>query len=99
VSSKRRHLPWVDRFAKLSLSAYLSNHNDPVTDYGNGDCCIAFTDHADFEGTLAYIEASKAQLVWTDPRTGNAAALADAARQHLGIDAREAIRDKSLAWG
>jgi putative mRNA 3-end processing factor len=96
---ERRHLPWVDRFAKLQLSAYLSNAHEPVTDYGNGDCCISFTDHADFQGTLAYIEATKARVVWTDPRTGNAAALAEAAQMHLGIDARVAIRDKSLAWG
>ena len=96
---ERRHLPWVDRFAKVSLSAYMTGRKEPVVDYGNGDCCIAFTDHADFEGTLEYIKATQAKIVWTDPRSGNAAALATAVSQDLGIDARIAPVAKSMGWG
>ena len=96
---ERRHLPWVDRMAKVSLSAYHTNNADPVLDYGNGDCCVAYTDHADFEGTLEYVSATGAQLVWTDPRTGDAEGLAAAIKQRLGVDARVAERIHKRGWG
>jgi len=95
----RRHLAWVDRFSKISLSAYTTGNHDPVLDYGNGDCRIAFTDHADFEGTLNYVAATGADVVWADPRSGNAEALATAISQRLGIKARMSPRERSLAWG
>lgn len=96
---ERRHVPWVSRFPKLTLSAHMANRTDPVTDYGNGDYCVALTDHADFEGTLQYIQATGAQRVWTDPRSGNAAALAEAVRNHLGLWASELYQVQTLEWG
>ena len=95
----RRHLSWVDRFSKISLSAYMTGCDDPIMDYGNGDCRIAFTDHADFEGTLEYVAATGASLVWTDPRSGDAEALALAISQNLGIESHMPPRIESLAWG
>ena len=97
--AERRHLPWVDRSAKITLSAYMTGTDDPVIDYGNGDCRIAYTDHADFEGTLAYIEQTGAKRVWTDPRSGNAEALANAIQQQLGCHSAIIPQSKSLAWG
>ncbi|MFC1816511.1 hypothetical protein ACFL0M_11390 [Thermodesulfobacteriota bacterium] len=96
---ERRHLPWIDRFAKITLSAYMTRPDDPVLCYGNGDYSIAFTDHADFEGTLEYIKRTGANFVWTDPRTGNAEALAHAIKRHLGINSQIAPRIKSKSWG
>jgi len=96
---ERRHLPWTDRFVKIALSAHMANRDDPVLRYDNGDCCIALTDHADFDGTVAYIRATGARLVWTDPRSGNAEALAVAVRERLGIECRTVERIVSLAWG
>jgi putative mRNA 3-end processing factor len=96
---ERRHLPWVDRMRKIVLSAYLSRPEDPLTLYDNGDCCIALTDHADFAGTLQYIQATGAKKVWTDPRSGDAEALATAIRQQLGLEAAAITPLTSLAWG
>lgn len=96
---ERRHLPWVDRFAKISLSAYMTNASQPLVMYDNGDCCIALTDHADFLGTVEYVRATGAKAVWTDPRTGDADALAIALTERLGIVARPAVAQLSRAWG
>lgn len=96
---ERRHFPWVDRFSKITLSAYMTGTDGPLVSYGNGDYRIAFTDHADFEGTIQYVAATRAKTVWTDPRSGNAEALATALRQRLGINALPAERLQSLSWG
>jgi len=94
-----RHLPWVNRFSKITLSAHMAWSHDPVVYYSNGDCCIAMTDHADFHGTLEYVRASGASIVWTDPRSGNAEALAQAITNHLGIVSQIAPIQKTLSWG
>lgn len=96
---EQRHLPWVKRFAKITLSAFMTKMDDPIMDYGNGDYRIAYTDHADFEGTLKYIEKSGASKVWTDPRSGNAEALAIEVRRQLGIDSSIVTRLQDLGWG
>jgi putative mRNA 3-end processing factor len=97
--SERRAAPWVDRFVKISLSAYMSRRDTAVTRYHNGDVCIAMTDHADFQGTLEYIEATGARKVWTDPRTGNAEALAEAVQELLGVDAAPIPEVHTFGWG
>lgn len=96
---EQRHLPWIERFAKIHLSAYMSKLDDPVTLYDNGDCCIALTDHADFTGTMEYVEATGAQRVWTDPRSGNAEALAGAIEKQLGIPSAIVPEILSRGWG
>ncbi|WP_286355358.1 hypothetical protein [Geothrix oryzae] len=97
--NERRHLPWVDRFCKIHLTGYMSRPKDPVILYDNGDSCIAFTDHADFHGTMEYIQATGASTVWTDPRSGNAQALAEAISNQLGIRSAIVPQLHSLAWG
>lgn len=97
--SERRTAPWVDRFAKISLSAYMSRPDTAVTRYHNGDVCIAMTDHADFQGTLEYIEATGARKVWTDPRSGNAEALAEAVQELLDVDAAPIPEVHTFGWG
>lgn len=97
--TEQRHLPWVDRFSKIALSAYLTGRDDPLLSYGNGDYRLAFTDHADFEGTLQYVAATGAKTVWTDPRSGNAEALANALKQRLGVVAQPAERIVTKGWG
>ena len=97
--TEQRHLPWVNRCAKVVLSAFMSKRDDPVVSYDNGDCCISLTDHADFHGTLEYIRATGARIVWTDRRTGNAEALADAVTNQLGVASRVVRELHSLGWG
>ncbi len=97
---ERRHMPWIDRYRTVLLSGHAMRYaTDPVTWYGNGDCCVAMTDHADFPGTVEYIRATGARIVWTDPRSGNAQALADAVANTLGIHAAVIPENKSLGWG
>lgn len=97
---ERRHMPWLERFRTILLSGHAMRHaEDPVTLYDNGDCCIAMTDHADFQGTVEYIRATGAQTVWSDPRSGNAQALADAVANTLGIKAELIPEKRSLEWG
>ena len=96
---ERRHLPWLDKFSILTLSAHMYNANNPLNLYDNGDCCLALTDHADFRGTMEYVQASGASVVWTDPRSGNAAALADAINNQLGITAGIVSEIQSRSWG
>jgi len=97
--NERRHLPWVDRFCKIQITGFMSKPQDPVTIYPNGDCCVAFTDHADFLGTMEYIRATGASHVWTDPRSGNAEALSDAITRQLNIPSAIVPVLRSLAWG
>lgn len=96
---ERRHLPWVDRFSKVTLSSHMVGPKDPVMRYDNGDCCIALTDHADFQGTLDYVQATGAKTVWTDPRSGNAEALAAAISQNLALKSAVVPQVASLGWG
>ena len=96
---EQRHLSWPARFAKIHLSAHVSRLDDPVTLYENGDCCIALTDHADFGGTMEFIAATGATRVWTDPRSGNAEALAQAVREQLGIEAGVVTELVDRGWG
>jgi putative mRNA 3-end processing factor len=96
---ERRHLPWVDRMRKITLSAYMSSNDHPLTRYDNGDCCVALTDHADFNGTMEFIRATGARAVYTNPRSGNAVALADAVRQQLGVHSEVIEEIKSHEWG
>jgi len=97
--SERRHLPWVDRYSKVVLSGYMASPKHPLMLYDNGDCCLALTDHADFEGTLSYVRATGAKQVWTDPRSGNAEALADAIANRLGVECHAAREVRSFGWG
>jgi len=96
---ERRCLPWVERFRKITLSAYMAGLQDPVMCYDNGDSCISLTDHADFPGTVEYVRATGAKMVWTDPRSGNAAALADAISSRLGVQSAVMPQIHSLGWG
>lgn len=96
---EQRHLAWMQRMKKILLSAHISIPDHPLMQYDNGDCCIALTDHADFIGTMEYIRATGAKVVYTDPRSGNANALAEAIRNQLNIPAMIVPEIRSLEWG
>jgi hypothetical protein len=84
---------------KIVLSAYVSNTEHPLTTYSNGDCVVSFTDHADFYGTLEYIKQTNAQIILSDPRSGNAQALANSVVSILGKYAQVIHTDNSASWG
>jgi len=97
--NERRYTPWVDSYSKITLSAHMATSSNPLTEYGNGDACLALTDHADFLGTIEYIRATGAKKVWTDPRSGNAQALANVLKNEYGVDSAMLVQEQSLSWG
>lgn len=84
----------------IHLSAFATNPNDPILEYSVRACRVALTDHADFDGTLAYVEATSAKYVVTDnTRPGYAIELAQELRSRLNIDARPSSNVATLEWG
>jgi putative mRNA 3-end processing factor len=86
--------------SRIVLSAFMSRPDDPVLAYGATSFRIALSDHADFEGTMQYVQASGAQYVVTDnTRGGNAVLLANAVRERLGIYAVPSTNQSTNQWG
>ena len=84
----------------INLSAYMASSTDPVLEFSPRAFRVAMTCHADFEGTLRYIEATGAKHVITDNyRGGHAVELAKAVRSELGIDAAPSQLRPSRYWG
>ena len=84
----------------VNLSAYMVSSTDPVLEFSPRAFRVAMTCHADFEGTLRYIEATRAQYVITDNyRGGHAVDLAIAVRSQLGIDAAPSQLRPGRYWG
>ena len=53
----------------IACSAFMSGrdgHEDPLTIYSDSSYCVAMSNHADFEETLAYVRATGASRVVTD---------------------------------
>ena len=74
--------------------------NDPILEYGAHSFRVALSDHADFDGTLAYVEATGARHVVTDnTRGGKAIVLADELRRRLGIAAKPSSNKATKDWG
>ena len=86
--------------AKIVLSAFMNKTNDPVMEFSDRSYSVALSDHADFNGTLEYIAATRAKYVVTDnSRRGRAVELALAVKRRLGIEARPSSNLESLEWG
>ena len=84
----------------INLSAFMASSTDPVLEVSPRAFSVAMTCHADFEGTLRYIEATRAQYVITDNyRGGHAIDLAIAVRSQLGIDAVPSQSRPGRYWG
>ena len=85
--------------AKIVLSAFMNNTNDPVIEYSDRGYSVALSDHADFNGTLEYILATGATSVVTDNTRAHGVALALAIKHHLGIKVRPSLNLESHEWG
>ena len=85
--------------AKIVLSAFMNNTNDPVIEYSDRGYSVALSDHADFNGTLEYILATGATSVVTDNTRGHGVELALAIKHHLGIKVRPSLNLESHEWG
>ncbi len=86
----------------MRLTAMFSRLDDPILEIDQDSCQVAMTNHADFAGTLAYVQESRASRVLTDNVRGpKGVELAQALRERLGIDARPGspITSGSREWG
>ena len=67
----------------VTCSAYMVNTDDPLLKFSERAYRVALSNHADFEGTLAYVEATGAELVVTDNTKNHGVELAIAITQRL----------------
>ena len=82
------------------MSAFMSRKDDPVLEYTDRSYRVALSNHADFNGTLEYVEATGAKFVVTDnTRGGHPLELALAIRARLGIEARPSSQEYTREWG
>jgi Cft2 family RNA processing exonuclease len=84
----------------IVLSAFSTNHENPVLEYSERSLSVALTNHADFAGVLEYVKKTGANYVVTDnTRGGHAVELAQELRYRLGITAVPSISESSREWG
>jgi putative mRNA 3-end processing factor len=86
----------------INLIGIYGSYGEPVVDHGNNSYTVAYSNHADFNGTIEYVRASNAKKVLTDPiRAGfnHAKTLADEIRRRLDIDALPCNPIQSNYWG
>ncbi len=86
--------------SQIALSAFFTRPDQPVAEYSSSSYAVALSNHADFNGTLDYIQATGAQYVVTDNTRGvNGHILASEIENRLGIVARPSSNLTSPAWG
>ena len=85
---------------KVQLSAYFTNPDEPIVEYSDRAFGVAMSNHADFNGTLEYIQSTGARFVLTDnSRHGKGHNLAMEIKSHLGIEARPSSNIATREWG
>ena len=52
----------LGRGSKITLSAYFTRPDNPVTEYSDRAYAVAMSNHADFEGTLEYVKNTNGQV-------------------------------------
>ena len=67
----------------VTCSAYMANDDDPLITYSDRAYRVALSNHADFNETLAYIEATGAKRVVTDNTRNHGVDLAIAINERL----------------
>ena len=68
----------------ITCSAYMVGTDHPLRQFSDRAYRVALTNHADFEGTLAYVEATGAKKVVTDNTRTHGVDLAIAINKRLG---------------
>jgi len=90
----------IGEATSITLNAYMSRLDEPVTAYSDKSFCVAFSDHADYEETLEYVRATRTKKVMTDTtRGGHGVELAQALKRELGIDAQPSNNQYVREWG
>jgi putative mRNA 3-end processing factor len=89
----------ITRGSTITLSAYMARADDPVMEYSDCAFGVALSNHADFIGTLEYIQATKAKYVVADNTRGHGTELAQEITRRLSIPARPSTTTLSREWG
>lgn len=85
---------------RILLSAFMVPKEEPLVTLRNGLTRVAFTDHADFSGTIDLIKAIDPRRVIADGTRGGAAdVLARFIESELGIPADSNVVPISKEWG
>ena len=90
----------TDCVSVVKLTARFCTPDDPVVEYAERSFGVALSNHADFEGTLEYIQRTGAKYVVTDnTRGGKGYELALQVKSRLGIEARPSSNFETGEWG
>ncbi len=82
----------------VTISAYMADRKHPLTIYTDRCYKVALSNHADFDGTLAYVAATKARRVVTDNTRNHGLQLATAISNHLGTPAEPSSNQPGPRW-
>lgn len=94
---RRGDLQWHEH--KIVLSAYMAPSSDPFLEYSERSCRVALSNHADFAGTLDYVDAVKPEVVYTDgSRSRHAEVLAAEITGRIGIHAEPIYPTTTQVW-
>jgi putative mRNA 3-end processing factor len=83
---------------EVTVSAYMADRTHPLTTYTERAYKVALSNHADFNGTLAYVRATGARRVVTDNTRSHGCQLALAIRNRLGVDAMPSSNTPEPRW-
>tara|TARA_B100000315_G_C14587383_1_gene593800 strand:+ start:3382 stop:4422 length:1041 start_codon:yes stop_codon:yes gene_type:complete len=87
------------RIPQITCSAFFTSSDDPVVEYTDTSYCVALSDHADFKGTLDYIQATGAKVVLTNnSKSGHGETLAHEIRSRLGLEAKASYVPIKRIW-
>ncbi len=82
----------------VTISAYMADRTHPLTAYADRSYKVTLSNHADFNGTLAYVTATKAKRVVTDNTRNHGCHLALAIKSYLDIDAEPSSNRPGPRW-
>jgi putative mRNA 3-end processing factor len=82
----------------VTISAYMADRNNPLMRYSDRAYKVALSNHADFNGIMAYVEATNAKRVVTDNTRNHGCELATAINERLRIDAMPSTNKPGLRW-
>ena len=85
--------------SSVTCSAYMASADHPLIRYSDRAYRVALSNHADFHGTLAYVEATGAKKVVTDNTRNHGCELAIAINDRLtGVRAEPSSNNPPLSW-
>lgn len=82
----------------INVSAFMADPRYPLTRYSARSYKVALSNHADFNGTLEYVRATRARRVVTDNTRNHGVQLAVALKRHLGIEAEPSSNQYGPRW-